>query len=85
MRIKTLGTALAVVMCIALALPLAASESAKPPANVLQAVVSAIAAWFGGIAAEVEAVSGAVPQESATSSASDGGQSELGPIIFPTG
>ena len=85
MRMKTLSTALAVLLCIALALPATAADSAKPPETVLRAVADAIAAWFGEIAAEIEAVSGGVPEESATSGPNDGGQAELGPIIFPTG
>lgn len=88
MRTKTLSTALAAFVCIGLALPVSAADSAKTPENVLQALANAMTAWFVEIAAELEAVAGAVPEDSATTvppTSNDGDRTELGPIIFPGG
>ncbi len=85
MRPKTLSTVLGMLLFIALALPVAADDGTQPPESALQVLVNAITAWFGEIAGEVEAVSGGLPENAATSGANDGGQAELGPIIFPGG
>lgn len=85
MRKKILLTALAVLLTIAIALPAAAGNNTQTPETVFQSLANAIAAWFGVIGAEVEAVSGGLSEDAATPAANDGDQTELGPIIFPGG